>query len=116
MNECRSWVYESRRSKIGSSKEIVGECKYVYIFILKISKICNLKKVKENEKQRNKVTIEKFNPKNRHFLLRNIPEIFNRLLQRPRILSRQYCSVPFMQKKHAIRLQMKKMPYYRYLS
>ena len=28
MNECRSWVYEPRRSKIGSSKEIVGECKY----------------------------------------------------------------------------------------
>ena len=28
VNECRSWVYEPRRSKIGSSKEIVGECKY----------------------------------------------------------------------------------------
>ena len=27
MNECRSWVYEPRRSKIDSSKEIVGECK-----------------------------------------------------------------------------------------
>ena len=28
MNECRSWVYEPRRSKIDSSKEIAGECKY----------------------------------------------------------------------------------------
>ena len=25
---CRSWVYEHRRSKIGSSENIVGECKY----------------------------------------------------------------------------------------
>ena len=31
VNECRSWVYEPRRSKIGSSKEIVGECKYYKI-------------------------------------------------------------------------------------
>ena len=29
MNECRLWVYEPRRSKIGSYKEIVGECKYI---------------------------------------------------------------------------------------
>ena len=28
VNECRSWVYEPRRSKIGLSKEIVGECKH----------------------------------------------------------------------------------------
>ena len=28
VNECRSWVYEPRWSKIGSSKEIVGDCKY----------------------------------------------------------------------------------------
>ena len=28
-NECRSWVYKPRRSKIGSSKEIVGVCKYL---------------------------------------------------------------------------------------
>ena len=28
MKECRSSVYEPRRSKIGSSKEIVGKCKY----------------------------------------------------------------------------------------
>ena len=28
VNKCRSWVYEPRRSKIGSYKEIVGECKY----------------------------------------------------------------------------------------
>ena len=27
----RSWMYEPRRSKIGSSKEIVGECKYMII-------------------------------------------------------------------------------------
>ena len=31
MNECRSWVYEPRQSKIGSCKEIVGECKYYKI-------------------------------------------------------------------------------------
>ena len=31
MNECHSWVYEPRRSKKGSSKEIVGECKYIRI-------------------------------------------------------------------------------------
>ena len=30
-NACRSWVYEPRQSKIGSSKEIVGECKYLYL-------------------------------------------------------------------------------------
>ena len=41
-------------------------------------------------------------------VIRNIPEIFNRLLQRPHILSGQYYYVPFMQKKHAIRLQIKK--------
>ena len=35
MNECRSWVYEPRRSKIGSSKEIVGECKYLSVTSLK---------------------------------------------------------------------------------
>ena len=29
VNECRSWVYEPRRPKIGSSKEIVGNCKYI---------------------------------------------------------------------------------------
>ena len=28
VNECRLWVYELRLSKIGSSKEIVIECKY----------------------------------------------------------------------------------------
>ena len=29
VNECRSWSHAPRRSKIGSSKElIVGECKY----------------------------------------------------------------------------------------
>ena len=28
MKEGRSWVYEPRLSKIGSSKEIVRECKY----------------------------------------------------------------------------------------
>ena len=28
VNECHSWVYEPRRSEIGLSKEIVGECKY----------------------------------------------------------------------------------------
>ena len=65
------------------------------------------KNVKENDKQRNKVTLANFNPKNRLFL-RNIPEIFNRRLQRPRNLSGQYCCVPFIQKKHAIRLQLKK--------
>ena len=27
-NECHSWVYEPCQSKIGSSKEIVGVCKY----------------------------------------------------------------------------------------
>ena len=31
VNEGRSWTYEPRRSKIGSSKEIVGECKYMII-------------------------------------------------------------------------------------
>ena len=31
MNECRSWVYEPRRSKIGSSKEIVEESKYIKV-------------------------------------------------------------------------------------
>ena len=40
--------------------------------------------------------------------LGNIPEIFNHLLQRSRILFGQYCCVLFMQKKCAIRLQMKK--------
>ena len=30
-NECHSCVYEPHRSKIGSSKEIVGECKYYKI-------------------------------------------------------------------------------------
>ena len=81
----------------------------ISIFILKYPKYIPViwQNVKEDEKQRNKVTIEKFNPKNRNFI-GNIPEIFNRLLQRPRILFRQYCCVPFMQKKHAIRLQMKK--------
>ena len=29
VNDCRSWAYELRRSKIGSTKEIVGECKYL---------------------------------------------------------------------------------------
>ena len=29
VNECRSCVYEPRRFKICSSKEIVGECKYI---------------------------------------------------------------------------------------
>ena len=29
---CRSWVYEPRWSKIGSSKEIVGECKSLIVF------------------------------------------------------------------------------------
>ena len=29
--ECRSWVYEPRLSKAGSSKEIVGECKYSFM-------------------------------------------------------------------------------------
>ena len=53
------------------------------------------------------MTLAKFNPKSRNFI-RNIPKFFNRLLQRPRILSGQHCCVPFMQKKHAIRLQMKK--------
>ena len=33
VNECGSWVYEPRRSKIGSPKEIVGECKYSYMKI-----------------------------------------------------------------------------------
>ena len=33
MNECRSWVYEPRRSKIGSSKQIVGECKYKGLYL-----------------------------------------------------------------------------------
>ena len=28
MNEFCSWVYEPCRSKIGSPKEIVGECRY----------------------------------------------------------------------------------------
>ena len=28
VNECRLWAYELRLSKIGSSKEIVVECKY----------------------------------------------------------------------------------------
>ena len=28
VNECHSWVYERRRSKIGSTKKIVFECKY----------------------------------------------------------------------------------------
>ena len=79
----------------------------IYIFILKISKIYNLTKHKENKKQQNKGTLAKFNPKNRNFI-RNIPEIFTRLLQSPRILSGQYHYVPFMQKRHAIRLQMKK--------
>ena len=34
VNECHSWVYEPRESKIGTSKDIVGECKYIYIFSL----------------------------------------------------------------------------------
>ena len=33
MNECHSWVYEPSRSKIGSSKEIVGECKYLILWL-----------------------------------------------------------------------------------
>ena len=39
VNECRSWMYEPRRSKIGSSKEIVGECKYFHICSLTRSKM-----------------------------------------------------------------------------
>ena len=31
VNECRSWVYEPRRSKIGSSLASFGECKYMYL-------------------------------------------------------------------------------------
>ena len=31
MNECHSSVYEPRCSKIGSSKEIVDECKYTFM-------------------------------------------------------------------------------------
>ena len=31
MNEGRSWMYEPRRSKIGSFKKIVGKCKYMII-------------------------------------------------------------------------------------
>ena len=31
VNEGRSWMYEPRRSKIGSSKKIVDECKYMII-------------------------------------------------------------------------------------
>ena len=33
VNECRSWVYEPRRTTIGSSKEIVGERKYMIIYL-----------------------------------------------------------------------------------
>ena len=47
-----------------------------------------------------------FNPKNRNFI-RNIPEIFNRLLQGSRIFSKQFRCIPFMQKKRAIKLQQK---------
>ena len=31
MNECRSWVYEPRQSKMGSFKEIVVKCKCTVI-------------------------------------------------------------------------------------
>ena len=34
VNEYRSWVYEPRRSKIGSSKEIAGEWKYNWMTLL----------------------------------------------------------------------------------
>ena len=40
VNECRSLVYEPRRSQTGSSKEIVGECKYIHAFLLSLSIIC----------------------------------------------------------------------------
>ena len=38
MNECRSSVYmnEHPRSKIGSSKEVVGECKYTSMTVRKM--------------------------------------------------------------------------------
>ena len=29
VNECRSWMYKPHGSKIGSSKQIVEECKYL---------------------------------------------------------------------------------------
>ena len=54
------------------------------------------------------MTLAKINPKTKQNKnIGNISEIFKRLLQRPRILFGQYCCVPFMQKKRAIRLQMK---------
>ena len=41
VNECRSLVYEPRWSKIGSSKEIVGECKYTLIRLKVVDKMAS---------------------------------------------------------------------------
>ena len=41
MNECRSWVHEPHQSKIGSSKEIVGECKYICMSVKKLNVLNN---------------------------------------------------------------------------
>ena len=35
MKECHSSVFEPRRSKISSSKQIVGECKYYSVPMVK---------------------------------------------------------------------------------
>ena len=43
-HECHSWMYESRRSYIGSSKEIASECKYYKITTLN----CRQTKVHEH--------------------------------------------------------------------
>ena len=48
VNGYRSWVYEPRRTNIGSTKEIVGECKYYTINVKDITSYLTINVQKAN--------------------------------------------------------------------